>query len=193
MLNFIGFLREGFPFKKPAFGGAPKGGPKPPFGGSASPAAPAPNPIIGDKTAESDAATGLMNGTDALMAMQQQQDQKEQEDAMALKQKLDAENAERLQVKKMRAEAEDAVAAAFEDKFNDKEDEVEFYPELMTFGTFNTQMSQHANMTSGDTQGQQTGPANDRGKSPTIPTDKPIKKTTESKKPAVKFPVKKKF
>ena len=193
MLNFIGFLGEAFPPKKTSFGGAPKGGGKPPFGGSAQggPPAPAGNPMVGDKTAETDAAAGLMNGTDAFLAMQQQQDMKDQAAAAAAQQKIEAEDAERRQVKKMRADADAEVAAALEDKFNGDEDEIEFYPELMTFGAYNTQMNQHANMKSGDTQGQQTGPANDRGKSPTVPTEKPVKKTTEAKKPAGK-PAKKK-
>jgi hypothetical protein len=117
---------------------------------------------------------------------------KDQAAAAAAQQKLEAEDAERRQVKKMRAQADDEVAAALEDKFNSNEDEIEFYPELMTFGAYNTQMNQHANMTSGDTQGQQTGPANDRGKSPTVPTEKPVKKTTEAKKQAAKKPAKKK-
>lgn len=184
MLNFLGFLGEGFPFKKP--GGPPKGGGgKPPFGGTPPPGSGVPAVTAGPKTAEGDAAAGLENGTEAILAMQKAKEEKEAADRAAVQQKAEVEQAERERTSHLRAMADDAVAAALRDKFNDGEDEVEFYPELMSFQAYTSQgnMLVPPNVPTGDT-GKATAEKMTK-------TDSKKPSTKEESKMPVKKPVKK--
>lgn len=72
-----------------------------------------------------------------LWMMQQQADQeRERAELEARRQKEVADQQEHQRVKEMRSRADDEVAAALEDKFNDSDDSVTFYPELDPFSQF---------------------------------------------------------
>jgi len=165
MQRFITFLGEAFPPpKKKPFGAKPGGGgSKPPFG--KKPVQPIKKADEGvdaetDKTAELDNEDGMQQGADALAQMQQAQQEREAAEAQARKQQQAIEDAERLHVKKLRAQADDEVAAALEDKFNAEDDQVNFYPELLTFGqyTANSNAKTTSPADGGSTAGEPGGP-----------------------------------
>lgn len=157
MKQFLDYLAEAFPppKKKSPMGLDPKGGSakKPPFGGkpNQSPfAAKASGKLPADGESQ-DEETGMESDTQAppfgqdqsnpeLMGFQQAkmeaelEQEKEQE---AERQRKEAElEAERLQIKKIRMQADAEVLDALDGKFNDSDDSITFYPDILSFGDF---------------------------------------------------------
>lgn len=129
------FLAEIFPPKKPSTGAKPPMAGKPPVkpGGD--------SPFQASKTAsnngdEDDQDTLQPGGgagpeagnSDALIAMQNAQKEKEQQEAMAKAAKDAKESTERARIKEMRSAADAEVAEDLDTKFNTDDDKVIWYP-----------------------------------------------------------------
>ena len=186
MHKFLTFLGEAFPPPQKKSPSPPEGGQKSPFDNKGGPQKPKPafgkKPMLGKKAPApavkgddegNDQAAGFggdgeNDNNDALMAMQQAEQEKEEEEEAQRQQKAAIEDAERQKVKALRAKADDEVAAALLDKYNDDTDEVEFYPDMLSFQQF----------TDKSKDGKKNGTsAEDHGSTPTVPTDgKKVKK-----------------
>lgn len=124
---FAGYLSEAFPFQKK------EAGPKKP-----NPFGSAPDEDGEDVSVDEGQPQepGGVNPEDKeqLDIMQQAQAEREEQEAQLTAKKAAEEEAERQRVKKLRAMADNEVADALVDKFNDDYDEVEFYPDMTSFG-----------------------------------------------------------
>lgn len=134
--------------------------PKPSFGDQGTPSKPSPakKPPFGPKSPSSDdgaadpsfgqpgqdegaGPNGAMSANPevALMMQQAEQEKAEQEAAIA-QQKAEQEAIERQKVKNLRAQADTDVMDALGDKYNDDTDVVEFYPDMLTFTQYNSEL-----------------------------------------------------
>lgn len=70
------------------------------------------------------------------MLKQQMQAEKEQAEAQARRQKAEEEAAERQRIKQMRLDADEEVASALIDKYNAADDQVIFFPDIISFSRY---------------------------------------------------------
>jgi hypothetical protein len=176
------------PAKKSPFG--PKsssndGDDKPPFGQTEPDEDAGPNGAFGQQQAPMD--------KESMLAMQEIEQQKAEEEAALARQKAEKEAIERQKVKNMRAQADADVLAALEDKFNPETDVVEFYPDMLTFTQYDDEQKEKAaklrgkNPMTGD--GASPGPpgsaepnVGDQGETPKLPDASKTKSDLKKKK-----------
>jgi hypothetical protein len=131
-IRFSDFLQEAFPPAKKS--GSSTGPSKPQVAKPSVPAVKTGEAPVDANANVPEQAVDDANGAGALAAMQLQQQQQQMDmQAAAQKKSLAKDEKERKHVKKLRAQADAEVAAGLEDKYNDQEDEVIFWPELLTF------------------------------------------------------------
>lgn len=145
MHSFTEFLSEAFPPKNdkkkppsPANEQTP-GGNKPFEKKAQEPGDKAPFPPQNDGSEEVPGGGGSPFGQqdpDVEMQKMQMQAEKEQAELEARRAKEEEDAKERQRIKKMRLAADDEVAAALEDKFNDGDDTITFYPDMLSFSQF---------------------------------------------------------
>jgi DNA-directed RNA polymerase subunit RPC12/RpoP len=132
-------ITEGFPppksgAKKPPFGGQKKQIKEFPFGGDQA-----------EKPGQGGSMSGLAGATSgqqpimgdqAAQHMQQQQVDKERAEMVQAQQRNAEDEKERKHLKQLRIKAEKAVSDDLNDKYADKDDQVEFYPRMESFTAF---------------------------------------------------------
>lgn len=147
-------LSEAFPPAKDKPTGPPKpnpfqkkgGPPKPGAGGEQFPAKKnaAPGDVeeddnaasLEDETLNPNDPNAQQDGAEVFMLQQQMAAEKEQAELEARRQQAEEEAAERQRIKKMRLAADQEVAAALEDQYNDQDDTVTFFPDIISFSSY---------------------------------------------------------